>query len=85
MVLLWLIQVKLSLDVTDIWKYKELYHCFIEWSSSFYSNFKSENLLGDYVADEAGMSLFAVHYNVNQPLEGVNAGEYNADVTSPIG
>ena len=35
--------------------------------------------------DEPGVSLFAVHYSVNKPVVGVEAGDYNFDVTSSSG
>nr|XP_002740986.2 PREDICTED: beta-1,3-glucan-binding protein-like [Saccoglossus kowalevskii] len=33
--------------------------------------------------DEPGISLVSYHYNINEPLEGVNAGQYNVDVKEP--
>ncbi|XP_071483403.1 beta-1,3-glucan-binding protein-like [Diadema antillarum] len=34
---------------------------------------------------EDGVSLVAYHYNINRPLNGVAAGDYNYDVTEPTG
>ena len=35
--------------------------------------------------DEEGIELFAVHYNINEPLPGVEPGEHNYDITEPTG
>jgi len=37
------------------------------------------------IADESGITLFAVHYSVNKPLPGVAAGDHNYDVPSKTG
>lgn len=37
------------------------------------------------MADEAGISLVAYHYNIGSPLDKVDAGQYNFDITSPTG
>ncbi|CAH1786239.1 unnamed protein product [Owenia fusiformis] len=35
------------------------------------------------IPDESGISMVAYHYNINRPLPGVAAGDYNVDVNAP--
>ncbi|CAH1786670.1 unnamed protein product [Owenia fusiformis] len=37
------------------------------------------------IPDSDGISLVGLHYNINQPLAGVAAGEWNVDITSKTG